>query len=114
MIPNMKTHELFEAVNDKLTGYLDISSLMKLLPDINNAENFETALTKLRLGQGADLTIPEKMQLALAFIGLLGLDGPSKSQVLRILMGFQAQPTAPPKSTGQIPGEPPPQTPNQQ
>jgi hypothetical protein len=110
----MNTNELFEAVDDKLTGYLNISSLMSLLPDIDNGENFETALSKLRLGQGANLTFPEKKQLALAFIGLLGLDGPGKSRVLQILMGFHAQAAPTPKPTGQIPGEAPPQAPTQQ
>lgn len=86
----MKTAELFEALNDGLQGYFDINALAGLLPDINDTENFENAMTKVRLGQSAFLTVPEKMQLALAFISLIGLDGPQKTQVMRQIMSVQA------------------------
>ena len=89
----MKTTEIFETVNDQLTGYLNIPGLAQILPDINNVADFDEALDKLRLGQGAYLTVPEKMQLALAFISLVGLDAQHKTLVMRMLSGITARPT---------------------
>jgi hypothetical protein len=90
----MNFSELFEAVNSSMTGYLNIQGLAKLLPDINDAENFENAMNKLRLGKGNELILEEKMQLALAFISLIGLDPGQKSRVMRVIMSIQDKPSA--------------------
>lgn len=114
----MKTSELFEAVNAPLEGYFDINALASLLPDVNNDESFESAMTKVRLGQAAFLTVPEKMQLALAFISLVGLDGPQKTMVMRQIISVKNGPVAAPAQAQQPapaqnqqnPENPPPRT----
>ena len=83
----MDTKELFEAgVGDKLSGYMDINGLTKLLPDIDNPNVFTNAMNKLRLGQGEILTYFEKTQLANAWISFIGLDSTQKSVVTGKLM----------------------------
>ncbi len=88
----MKVNQLFEAIDDRLSGFINIPALAHLLPDITNIPQFDSAVDKLKVGQGGYLTIPEKMQLAQAFIGLLGLDAPNKSRVLTLLSGIKALP----------------------
>lgn len=92
----MKTTELFEAATDKLSGYIDIPALAQLLPDITNTTMFDMALDKLRLGQSISLTMPEKIQLALAFVSLIGLDANKKTEVMRMLSTVKAVPSAQP------------------
>lgn len=91
----MNTSELFETVDQKLSGYLDISGLAKLLPDLTDVNMFDETLGKIRLGQGDNLTVPEKTQLSLAFISLVGLNNQQKSQVMRFLSASQAAPALP-------------------
>jgi hypothetical protein len=103
----MDAAELFEAVDDRLSGYLNIQGLAKMLPDVTNIEMFDQALSALRLGQGTHLTMPQKMQLALAFISVIGLTLPQKSQVMRLLSASQAmpvtQPIGQPQASGTVP-----------
>jgi hypothetical protein len=109
----MKTSDLFEGVNDKLVGYVDIQAITQMLPDIDNPANFENAMTKLRLGQAASLTMPEKIQLALAFISLVGLTGPQKSLFIRQIMAVQTQPNPPPQTQAPVQQGQPTQQPAQ-
>jgi len=89
----MNVYDLFEDTG-QLTGYLDVQTLAKMLPEVNNAMDFEEAVDKLRLGQEDHLTLPEKMQLALAFISLIRADGPQKLLAIRNLMSVKATPQA--------------------
>ena len=107
----MKTTELFESANDKLTGYIDIPALAHLLPDITNPAMFDEALDKLRLGQATVLTVPEKIQLALAFVSLVGLNATQKTQVMRMLSTVHAVPANQQQQTQQ---QPQPQRPTNQ
>jgi hypothetical protein len=79
----MRTWEIFEGVTDHLTGYVDVQTLAGLLPDIDNPAEFQSALNKLRLGQGNDLTIAERKQLSLAFISFIGLEPAKKAIILQ-------------------------------
>lgn len=90
----MNVYDLFENT-EQLTGYIDVQTLAKMLPEVNNAMDFEDAVDKLRLGQEDHLTLPEKMQLALAFISLIRADGPQKLLAIRNLMSVQAVPQTP-------------------
>lgn len=85
----MNLKEIFEAVSSPMTGYLNVQGLANLLPDITNINNFTSAMNKLRLGQGDILTIPEKMELAMAFISFVGLDAPGKTLVSRQVSAIQ-------------------------
>lgn len=98
----MNTNELFEALNDPLTGYLDIGGLANLLPDLTNVENFTNGMNKIRLGQGDLLTFAERKEMGMAWISFVGLAAPQKSLVSRNLMAIQDAKTenpAPPQST---------------
>ena len=85
----MDTNELFEALTDPLTGYLDIGGLAKLLPDLENIENFTRGMNKIRLGQGSTLTFAERKEMGMAWISFVGLPAPQKSLVNRQLMSIQ-------------------------
>lgn len=87
----MNVYDLFEDT-EQLTGYIDVQTLAKMLPEVNNAMDFEDAVDKLRLGQEDHLTLPEKMQLALAFISLIRADGPQKLLAIRNLMSVRSAP----------------------
>ena len=93
----MNTNELFEALTDTLTGYLDIGGLSKLLPDLENVENFTNGMNKIRLGQGSMLTFAERKEMSMAWISFVGLTAPQKSMVSRQLMSIQDAKT--PQST---------------
>lgn len=101
----MKVYDLFEDTQ-QLTGYIDVQTLARMLPEVNNAMNFEDAVDKLRLGQEDHLTLPEKMQLALAFISLIRADGPEKLLAIRNLMSVRATPQAKNTPQNQPPSQP--------
>ncbi len=103
----MDITELFEEVDQALAGYINIPGLAQMLPDVNNAEMFDDAMDKIRLGQGSYLTVPEKMQLALAWISLVGLNATQKSQIFRLLSASRAVPKqAQPQTAAQVqPGQ---------
>lgn len=85
----MNVHELCED-GQQLTGYVDVQMLSHLLPDVTSLRDFDNAIDKLRLGQENALILPEKMQLALAFVSLLRATQPQKQRIVRNLMGVQA------------------------
>lgn len=74
-----------------LTGAIDVRGLAKLLPGLTDMTQFANAMTKVRTGKTNNLTIAERMQLALAFIALIGDTSDTKYAALRKLMPVQAQ-----------------------
>jgi hypothetical protein len=76
-----------------LTGVIDVHGLAKLLPGLTDMTQFVNAMTKVRTGKTNTLTIAERMQLALAFIALVGDPSETKYAALRKLMPMQAPPS---------------------
>lgn len=86
----MNTADLFEMETyARLTGYLDVNGLATML-NVGNLTVFEEAITKIRLGQGGEMTIPEMSELAHAFVNLLGMDAAAKSKLIGRLFAVRA------------------------
>lgn len=103
----MIVDDLFEqAAGQELSGYLNPQALSRLLPAVNNQRDFSNALTKLRLGQEVVLTLPEKMQLSMAFISLVRAEPSQKQNIMRNLMSVHGT-TLAPSQPGQPPGTQP-------
>lgn len=88
----MDVNDLFEAKDPELTGYLDIPTLTRMLPDITDLVAFTSAINKLRTGQDDILTRPEQTQLAAGFISLIREPAPQKLVTLNKMMTIQAVP----------------------
>jgi hypothetical protein len=87
----MKTSELFED-DPGLTGYLDVQALAKLLPEVTAPDLFLSALTKIRIGKDSELTLQEKLQMALGFMSLIAMDATQKSMVMHQIMSVKTDP----------------------
>lgn len=80
-----------DSISGPLQGTLDMRAVAAMLPEVNDAAKFASALQKVRLGRLERLTRWEKEQLSAAFISLLRADQNSTNAAMQKLRAIHSQ-----------------------